>query len=1019
MPAAETTTSVLVSEVEFRTTEFAGLTEPVEICAVSAEGVGEFWAELLESTPPYAPESLPEEGTTLLRRLGSTAATLSWQPDATRRLEVPPRTTHRDLGFPPPVRCSSELFIELRYSMPPSLIANFDFDDLRHGLFRAFALPLPEPLSARLLLVLDEAVWIRFLAAAPRARRRGARGQPRRARGLEPVCALEDFLGAAAGGPPSHRWASTLDDEMEEAEADASLFQHQRRSVAWMARVEAEVVTVAVTPLDFAGAQFGKRYDVRLPVGGVLAHPPGAGKTRIVAHLLCRKLEETVVVCPDHLLSQWRSELAEAGSTLLQSTTLLGFQALADGDVPPSARLIVDEPQEAPPLVLGRLQHAADASRIVWLLCGTAPLHRRLLGPLLLGVARYRDATTKDEWSRMPTLAWVYRLRHLRDPEWACLPLPPLQIEEVAVAPQPAEALAAQMAALSGYVVDSVLLLNFGQKAARLAQRERRRLLRESRRQWQRVSAAKAAKAAEEAGEALVEVEEAEVSSASSSDGDDGDDGGAEGDDDGDGWAVVEARCRRRLRRVRRRLSAQQLEQQRQHRAWGLTEATSDGVLRRLDFLAADAALDLHVQRVAGGVWEVVGSVAPAEWNASFAAEGYPRVGNVLRMPLDAAEAPERCEGAILVAAEPTDGTSCCALAWRAAALGALALLVAGADESAPSPIGYGADEEAPPVPAARVTKAAGELLLGGAAASLKVLDVTVMAEEEGHMADVVALADAADESHAHALVSLLAEEARSARPPLRRRGAPALKAEHTAAECPVCLQPYGAAAAAVLPDCFHMLCRDCYQQTAAGATSLRCPMCRVEVETWHIVAFAVGTAEEGAAEAEAERRLLPAARWRALPTKLRRMLSIVSDALADGDDERVLIFVQFLAHVEYVHALLAEAGIVALALAGDLSTTMDALARFGGAGEPRVLVLSSQHHASGINLQCARNLVLLHPYCTPSATYPEAVRYHDLAAFERQAIGRVRRYPQQRPVRVWKLVCAGTVEQALGRGLY
>ena len=92
--------------------------------------------------------------------------------------------------------------------------------------------------------------------------------------------------------------------------------------------------------------------------------------------------------------------------------------------------------------------------------------------------------------------------------------------------------------------------------------------------------------------------------------------------------------------------------------------------------------------------WEVVGGVAPAEWNASFAAEGYPRVGNVLRMPLDA-EAPERCEGAILVAAEPTDGTSCCALAWRAAALGAVALLVAGADESAPSPIGYGADEEA------------------------------------------------------------------------------------------------------------------------------------------------------------------------------------------------------------------------------------------------------------------------------------------------------------------------------------
>ena len=57
MPAAETTASVLVSEVEFRTTEFAGLTEPVEICAVSADGVGEeaaVAAELLYALRAWA-----------------------------------------------------------------------------------------------------------------------------------------------------------------------------------------------------------------------------------------------------------------------------------------------------------------------------------------------------------------------------------------------------------------------------------------------------------------------------------------------------------------------------------------------------------------------------------------------------------------------------------------------------------------------------------------------------------------------------------------------------------------------------------------------------------------------------------------------------------------------------------------------------------------------------------------------------------------------------------------------------
>ena len=238
----------------FRTAEFAGLTEPVEICVAPRPAI---LGGHPESTPPYAPESLPEEGTTLLRRLGSTAATLSWQPDATRRLEVPHRTTHRDLGFPPPVRCSSELFIELRYSMPPSLIANFDFDDLRHGLFRAFALPLPEPLSARLLLVLDEAVWIRFLAAAPRAHPTAAE----RAANPGALAVWNRFARPGTSSAPRRAARRRIGGRRRSTtrwrRRRPTLSRHQRRSVAWMARVEAEVVTVAVTPLDFAGAQFG------------------------------------------------------------------------------------------------------------------------------------------------------------------------------------------------------------------------------------------------------------------------------------------------------------------------------------------------------------------------------------------------------------------------------------------------------------------------------------------------------------------------------------------------------------------------------------------------------------------------------------------------------------------------------------------------------------------------------------------------------------------------------------------
>ena len=98
------------------------------------------------------------------------------------------------------------------------------------------------------------------------------------------------------------------------------------------------------------------------------------------------------------------------------------------------------------------------------------------VGALLLGPRQWRIATTVDEWRAQSTLSHVYRHRFIRDPPWACLPQPPLAIRDVSVTPSQEEAMAAQMAALSGYVVDSVLLLSFGQRAAALAVEERRAL---------------------------------------------------------------------------------------------------------------------------------------------------------------------------------------------------------------------------------------------------------------------------------------------------------------------------------------------------------------------------------------------------------------------------------------------------------------------------------------------------------------------------------------------------------------
>ena len=69
------------------------------------------------------------------------------------------------------------------------------------------------------------------------------------------------------------------------------------------------------------------------------------------------------------------------------------------------------------------------------------------------------------------------------------------------------------------------------------------------------------------------------------------------------------------------------------------------------------------------------------------------------------------------------------------------------------------------------------------------------------------------------------------------------------------------------------------------------------------------------------------------------------------------------------------------------------------------------------LDLQVARNLIIVHPFCTPSAADPEDVSFASLQAFEQQAIGRIRRYPQKETVRVYRLFAAESVEEGLYSG--
>ena len=89
---------LLVSETLFSTSELEGLSEPVEVCAIDVRDTsgrnlwGRHWKDYLEPTLP-AVAALPEDEGFLLRPLPA-ARNLSWQADANRRVQVPPREAH-------------------------------------------------------------------------------------------------------------------------------------------------------------------------------------------------------------------------------------------------------------------------------------------------------------------------------------------------------------------------------------------------------------------------------------------------------------------------------------------------------------------------------------------------------------------------------------------------------------------------------------------------------------------------------------------------------------------------------------------------------------------------------------------------------------------------------------------------------------------------------------------------------------------------------------------------------------
>jgi SNF2 family DNA or RNA helicase len=130
---------------------------------------------------------------------------------------------------------------------------------------------------------------------------------------------------------------------------------------------------------------------------------------------------------------------------------------------------------------------------------------------------------------------------------------------------------------------------------------------------------------------------------------------------------------------------------------------------------------------------------------------------------------------------------------------------------------------------------------------------------------------------------------------------------------------------------------------------------------------------------------------------KLEMLLSMLPDLIEEG--RRVLLFSQFTGMLTLIAAAVEKAGIPYVALTGDTIDRATPVRRFQE-GEVPLFLISLKAGGVGLNLTAADTVIHYDPWWNPAA--------------ENQATDRAHRMGQDKPVFVYKLIVAGSIEEKI-----
>lgn len=227
--------------------------------------------------------------------------------------------------------------------------------------------------------------------------------------------------------------------------------------------------------------------------------------------------------------------------------------------------------------------------------------------------------------------------------------------------------------------------------------------------------------------------------------------------------------------------------------------------------------------------------------------------------------------------------------------------------------------------------------------------------------------------------------------------------------ECSICMEDTDQSGKDVgVLTCGHAFHEDCIRQTLAE--NPLCPVCRQAASPEQITNVALHFGSKPGDEADGEAVAQPSELQLKCGSKIAAIIETIQQ-IQKGEGaatEKCVVFIQWDQIMRSLANALSLVGLPPLMLQGSTLQRQMVLRRFidGEDSGSSILLLSLQQSPSGMNLVCARNLLLVHPMSARNRD--EAIN------FERQAIGRVVRQGQRRKVRIYRFVTKDTVEEEI-----